>query len=119
MEEPYIKEDCKAVFPGIDVRYLYGDLEECIKKCDQNFTYIFSDIELVKSASEILIGTCSHILLADEYRYNYTDNCRSFRYDLAEMARTHPFLRIGKTKAMNQMELAFRISNIDESQGGD
>lgn len=118
-EEPYIREDCKSVFPGIDVKYLHGDLEECIKKCDQNFTYIFSDIELVKSACEILLGTCSHVLIADEYRYNYTDNCKTFRYNLAEMERTHPFVRIGTTKAMNQFELAKILAKLHESQGGD
>lgn len=94
-EDPFVREDCKSIFRGINYKYIYGDLGECIKKCDQNFTYIFSDIELVKESSEILNGTCSHILLAREYRYNYIDNCKTLKYDLHKMALSHPFIRIG------------------------
>ena len=96
-EEPYIKEDCKNTFTGINTRYVFGDLKECIRKCDQNFTYIFSNIELVKKSAEILTGTCSNILLSAEYRYNYNDNCKTFKYDLEEIARKYPFNRIGTT----------------------
>lgn len=110
--ESYVKEDCKTIFPGVNVRYLYGDLRECIRECKQNFTYIFSDIELVKEVSEILIGTCSHVLLASEYRYNYSDHCKTLKYDLAELARTHPFLRIGLTNSMNIIKLIADVIRI-------
>lgn len=111
-EEPYIRSDCRSIFKGIDIKYLHGDLKSCISKCDQNFTYIFSDIELVKSASEILYGTCSHILLARDYRYNYSDNKKHFRYDLKELAVSHPFIRTGTTVAMNQLEMIQAFANL-------
>lgn len=119
IDEPYIKEDCKTVFQGINFRYLHGDLEECIKKCDQNFTYIFSDIELVKLASKILIGTCSHILLASDYRYNYIDNYRTSKYDLLTMASDHPFIRIGLSNAIDMNKLAVDFAKLNITQGGD
>lgn len=117
-EEPYIKEDCKSVFPGINVTYLFGDLRECIAKCNHNFTYIFSDIELVKEACKILIGTCSHILLARDYRYNYTDNCNTFRYNLQDLGKNHPYIRIGTTLAMDPIKEAVSLVTMKQSQGG-
>lgn len=119
-EEPYIKEDCKSVFQGINFKYLHGDLKSAIQKCDQNFTYIFSDIELVKEVSDILIGTCSHILLASEYRYNYIDNGKSFKYNLTDLATSHPFIRIGLTTAIDVHQLAKSFTNLSiaQQQGG-
>lgn len=113
-EEPYIKIDCKNVFNGIPIRYLFGDLEECIKSCDQNFTYIFSDIELVKKSAEILSGLCSHILLPVEYRYNYIDNCNTYKYDLLELSKKYPFNRIGTTMAIDYDNLikSFLFKNV-------
>ena len=117
-EEPYIKEDCKNIFQGISIKYLYGDLESAIKSCDQNFTYIFSDIELVKKAADILVGTCSHILLAGEYHYNYIDNGRTFKYNLKDLASSHPFIRIGLTNAIDVRHLAKSFTNLNITQGG-
>lgn len=116
-EEKYVKEDCKTIFPGVNTKYLYGDLKECIKKCSNNFTYIFSDIELVRESCEILIGTCSHVLLATEYRYNYRDHCKTFKYDLLELAKSHPFIRLGITKTIDPMKLFASIINTLH-QGG-
>lgn len=111
-EEPYIKEDIKKVFHSIDVKYVFGDLEECIRKCSQNFTYIFSDIELVKKAAKILVGTCSHILLADDYRYNYLDYRNTFKYDLKELMRTHPYIRVGTTKSMDMNKVVKEFTKL-------
>lgn len=115
-EEPFIKEDCKNSFPGIPIHYVHGDLKSAIGKCDQNFTYIFSDIELVKKASEILVGTCSHVLLTREYRYNYLDNHKTFKYDLNDMVSQYPFVRIGTTMATDIVQLtnSFRKLNVQE-----
>lgn len=117
-EEPYILEDCKELFPGIKIQYFHGDLETAIKKCDQNFTYIFSDLELVKKASSCLTGTCSHILLAREYRYNYLGDCVTFKCDLQNLAKSHPFVRIGTTRAMDWNQVALSFTNIAITQGG-
>lgn len=119
IDEPYIKEDCRSIFQGVSFRYLHGDLEECIKKCDQNFTYIFSDIELVKTASKILTGTCSHILLASDYRYNYVDNYITTKYDLVTMATDHPFIRIGLSNSVDMNKLAVDFAKLNIAQGGD
>lgn len=116
--EPYIKEDCKSIFHGIKFNYVYGDLKSAIKKCDQNFTYIFSDIELVKEACDILIGTCSHILLAGEYRYNYKDDGKLFKYNIKELASTHPFIRIGLTTSLDIKNLIESFTNLNISKEG-
>ena len=120
-EEPFIKEDCKTVFQGIGFRYIHGDLKKAIENCDQNFTYIFSNIELVKKAAEILIGTCSHILLAQDYRYNFIDNHKTCKYNLKDMSISHPFIRIGLTRAIDISYLAKSFTNLNttqEKQGG-
>ena len=117
-EEPYIPCDCKEIFQGINVKYLYGDLKSAIKSCDQNFTYIFSDIELVKNVADILIGTYSHILLAGEYRYNYIDDGKAFKYNLKDIALTHPFIRTGITTAIDVHQLVKSFANLNISQGG-
>lgn len=117
-EEPYIKEDCKKVFSGITIKYVFGDLKESIKKCDQNFTYIFSNIELAKNAAEILLGTCSHILVAGDYRYNYIDNKNTFKYDLKELAVSHPYIRTSITQAVDMNKLAVDFSKLNINEGG-
>lgn len=114
-EEPYIKIDCDSIFQGIRHQYVYGDLETAIKKCNQNFTYIFSDIELVKKATEILTGTCSHVLLTREYRYNYVDNCKKFKYDIKQLGLEHPYVRMGTTLAITPYQVARSFMNL---QGG-
>lgn len=116
-EEAHILQDCKEIFSGIKVTYLHGDLKKALMRCDHNFTYILSDIELVKELCGHLIGTCSHILLTGEYRYNYIDNCKTFKYSLSELMQTHPFLRIGITQAADKTQLALSFRNI-MSQGG-
>ena len=117
-EEPHILQDCKNMFSGISVKYFYGDLKSAIVKCDQNFTYILSDINIVKDLCKILAGTCSHILLAREYRYNYKDYCMTFKYDLLDLAQSHPFIRMGTTLATNPETLAWSLKNT-LSQGGE
>ena len=115
-EEPFVKDDCKNILAGIPHHYVYGDLKSAISKCDQNFTYIFSDIELVKNATEILTGTYSHILLARDYRYNYSDYYKTPKYDLQELMSKHPFTRIGTTIAIDLVEIGKGLENI--SSGG-
>lgn len=117
-EEPYIKDDCKNIFHGIPVNYVFGDLESAIKKCDQNFTYIFSDLELATKSAKILLGTCSHVLVARDYRYNYTDNFKTFKHDLNELATNHPFIRVGTTMATDVARLAVSFKKLYDSMMG-
>ena len=112
-EEPYIKEDCKSIFQGIAFKYLHGDLKTAIQNCDQNFTYIFSDIELVKEASTILTGTCSHILLSREYRYNYIGYNKTLKYDIKELGTNHPFVRIGLTTSVDVPSMINSFTNLN------
>ena len=111
-EENYIKEDLKNSFPGVTIQYVFGDLIKAISKCDHNFTYIFSDIELLKEAAEILMGTYSHLLLSRDYRYNYKDHYQTMKYDLYEMGLTHPFLRIGLTQSMQPNRLLSEVTQM-------
>lgn len=116
-EEPHIAEDCKQVFSGINVTYLYGEVSDAIKKCDQNFTYILSDVELLKQCATILDGVYAHILLAVEYRYNYIDNCKTFKYNLTNIGRAHPSIRIGTTVAGNRHNLISNFKNLIMNRG--
>ena len=111
-EEPHIANDCKSIFGGVEIKYLHGDLKTAVSKCDQNFTYILSDIELVKNLCEVLLGTCSHILLAREYRYNYKDSCQTFKYNLMNMMSDHPFIRLGTTFAGDSYKIALSFKNL-------
>lgn len=117
-EEPYIREDCKSIFNDIHITYLHGDLKSAIQKCDQNFTYIFSDIELVKEASDILIGTCSNILLASDYRYNYIDDGRTFKYNLIDIAKSHPFIRIELTTSIDIYTMMKSFADLNKLHSG-
>lgn len=94
---PYIEDDIKKTFNGINTTYLHGDMKKAIRNCDQNFTYIFNDIELLTEAADILMGTFSHLLLASDYRYNYKDYNNTFKHDLKDIMTSHPFLRLGTT----------------------
>ena len=99
--EEGIEKDCKYSLIGLQYTYTYGNLKDSIAKCDENFTYIFSDIELVKDAASILKGTFSHILLARDYRYNFIDNFNTMKYDLKTIMSSTPFIRTGTTLAMD------------------
>lgn len=101
-----IEKDVDVIMNGINHHYVYGNLSDALKKTDNNFTYIFSDIELAKQACEILIGTCSNILIPRDYRYNYNDNYATYKYDLMELAHSHPFIRLETIVAMD-----FRLMN--------
>lgn len=111
-EEPAIAEDAQRTIHGPVIKYLYGDLRSAIQKCDQNFTYIFSDLELLKKAAEILHGTYSHLLLASDYRYNYIGGYKRMKYNLQEIAKSHPFIRIGLTTACDWNQLAIGLGSI-------
>lgn len=110
--ESGIKEDIDLLLSGIDHYYVYGDLKTAISKCQQNFTYIFSDIELVKNAAEILRGTYSNILLPRDYRYNYVDNCKTFKYDLQKLSMDNPVSRIETNIAMDIRLMPNAFANI-------
>lgn len=110
-ESQAIKDDCSQLFNGVNIAYAFGDLDHILKRDKQNFTYIFSDIELVKQAAEMLIGTCSHVMLAQDYRYNH-GKLNKFRYDLIDLAKKHPFVRMGLTGAVNKRDLAFSLGKL-------
>jgi hypothetical protein len=112
VEENYIREDLKNSFPGVTMQYVFGDLRTAISKCDNNFTYIFSDIELLNESAEILMGTYSHLLLSRDYRYNYKDHYQTTKYDLHEMGLTHPFLRIGLTQSVQPNRLLSEVTQM-------
>ena len=113
---PFIERDLETVFNGTNYTYLYGDLKDCIAKTSENFTYIFSNIELANEASQLLHGTCSHILVAGDYRYNYKDNFKTLKYDLNDMAASHPFIITGTTNAMTIEFMSHLLGNITNQE---
>ena len=100
---PGMIEDCHILFRGIQHHVVSGSLKDAIMQCNQNFTYIFSDIELAKNAADLLMGTCSHILLAQDYRYNYQEPQHVMKYHLGTLARQHPFIRMGTIVSYDPM----------------
>lgn len=112
-----MKEDVDRLLSGIQHKLFTGDLRKAISRCDQNFTYIFSDIESMKSAVEILTGTCSNVLLTSEYRYNKLSDLRSYRYNLQELATSHPFVRVGTTIAFDPDSVTHLFDAL--TQGGE
>lgn len=110
--EEGIEKDCKNIFNGIKYKYVHGPLKEAIMKCDQNYTYIFSDIELLNLASTVLHGTYSHLLLSRDYRYNYVDSFKNMKYNLKKMMSSHPFLRIETITAMDISLMEDSFNNV-------
>ena len=107
---PFIKSDTDRIFGSIPHYYVYGDIAEATKKCRTNFTYIFSDVELLNKFAEVLNGTYSHILLAEDYRYNSFAGIP--RYDLKQIMAKHPFIRTGTTQAMSINVIGGSFQNI-------
>lgn len=111
-EEPSVAEDCRSCLAGIPVHYVHGNLKECLKKCDQNYTYIFSDINTAKNAIELLSGTFSHVLVARDYRYNFKMFRGDMKYNLNELARKHPYIRPGLVNAVDFESLAGSMKSV-------
>lgn len=111
-EEPYVREDCKQLFPGVPVTYLHGDLEKALGHCSQNFTYMLSDITLLEKLAVLLTGTCSHLLLASDYRYNYKPRGQGPKINLGEMMENHPFIRLETSTVCDPMNLAISLKGL-------
>ena len=109
-QDDNLENDMKNNFPSIKFNFLYGDLKQSLQQCDENFTYILSDIEILKNLSELLIGTYSHLLLSDDYSYNYEG--RKFKYDLLDIQVHTPFLRIGTIQAVDLNSLLKSFGGI-------
>lgn len=110
--EAGIDIDCQNLFRGIRFKYFHGELTEALRKTSENCTYIFSDVSKVKIAAETLIGSCSHVLLASDYRYNYIGNRKEFKIDLMDVMRTHPFVRIGTTNVFDVTRMSDSFKNV-------
>ena len=110
--ELFIENDITNIFRGLPVRYLYGDLKTAVANCKQNFTYMISDIELFKELADILIGSYSHLLLAHDYRYNFSDNHKTLKYNLYEMSKTHLYLRLQSFSVTDLNYLALETEKI-------
>jgi len=114
-EEPYVKTDCELTFPGLPIHYLYGDLKSALLQCQQNFTYMIADIELYKELVYHLDGTCSHLLLASDYRYNYLPKSKSFKYNLNRLMSDHPFVRLETNTVTDPQELVLALQRLANS----
>lgn len=115
--EEGIEEDLKNVFKGVKYKYVYGSLQEAIKMCSDNFTYIFSSVDKVPIAAKELFGTCSHVLLSEDYLYNFTDYRKTMKVDLKKIMREHPFIRTGTTRVFDINMIGKSFMNV--SKGGE
>lgn len=98
--DDHIIQDMRHRFKKMNIEFVSGSLKELVDQTHiNNFTYIFSNIEYVKEICDYLLGSYSHVLLASDYGYNKKGT--KFRYDLLELQRTHPFLRIGILSCIN------------------
>ena len=104
--DPNMEYYCQTHFSNLKLIYLYGELKDNIKKCVDNCTYIFSDINLLKQACELLKGSFANILLAGEYKYNYFGNCVLPKYNILELMNNNPFVVTGITSVVNTKTLA-------------
>jgi len=106
--DPNIEYYCLKHFPSTKIKII--DTIDIIKAIDSlssdNYTFILSDIELFKKAVEYLHGYHAHVLLAEEYKYNYIDNCRTPKYDITELMMNNPFVLTSLTSVLNPKALA-------------
>ena len=115
-EEPNILKDCGVIFADIPFKYVFGNVADCVKQCGQNFTYIFSDIELFRDACVALNKVYAHLLLTSDYRYNYIDGHQTLKYDLKELTQKSFPIRTGTISVYEGLDLKEVFSNI--IQGG-
>ena len=115
-ESKHIKHDCDSLLGSIDHKCLFGDLKDCIKQCNQNFTYIFSSINEFKVACNFLKGSYANILLAHDYRYNYLDGHETFKENMEKLMKDNFPIRTGTISVYDGLDLSNIFSNI--IQGG-
>lgn len=112
-EEPGVAADCEIAFQGLPVKYLFGDLERAVQTCDQNFTYMLSSVDTLVHLTEILAGTCSHLLLAGDYRYNYASTVSgTFKADLKGLMQRIPYLRLESNTVCDPTALALALHSV-------
>ena len=109
--ETGVASDVNSLFPGVPVTYVYGNLEDALSRCDQNFTYMVSDIEQFVILAKLLEGTYSHILLASDYRYNRKPDGK-FKYNLKSIMESYPFIRVETFIACNIPDLVQAIGEL-------
>lgn len=110
--EKNIEIDIGNMFSGLPVKYVYGNLETALKNCDHNFTYMISDIQLFKELTDLLVDTYSHVILAHDYRYNYIDNNKTFKYNLYDISKNNLCFRIESFNAMDLNKTAIEVEKI-------
>jgi len=113
--EDGVKRDCEGLFPGITAKYLYGDLRRCIEKCDQNFTYMISDVDLLPEMAAILVGNCSSVIVAHNYRYNFKPKSKEFKHSLEEIETRFPFIRIDTNTVFTPDDLLQQLKELSDN----
>lgn len=107
----FIEHDIHSSLQFVNAKYVYGPIEQCLQKyTSENYTYIFSDIELMKIAIDSLPTKYSHVLLTEDYRYN--KNHSKFKYDLEDMMKSNFPIRLGTTRAMDFDVISPGFENI-------
>lgn len=81
-----IEKDIINTF-GPTVNYVYGDLLNVFKENNitANSTFVFSDVSKVLTMKEAGILKFSSIIIADWFQYNYYDDMKTLKVDLAKL----------------------------------
>ena len=111
-EDENIIQDCKSLFPRLNLGFKFGNIVDVVKSCEQNFTYILSQIEKVVDIIKCNEDKFSHILIPQEYRYNYIDNYRELKYEVKSLLKDNHYIRLGFNNAVDYDELAMSLNEF-------
>ena len=107
-KDPNIEYYCTKNFASIQLHFI--DTTDIIQAIDllskDNYTFILSNIHLFKQAVEHLHGKYAHVLIAEDYKYNYKDNCHVMLYDIVKLMIDNPFVATSATSVINPKVLA-------------
>jgi len=109
-EDPFIAEDMKESLPSIPFTFVHGEIDQAVKRLPDNFTYIFSNLESIKSAYSVLEQKFCHILIASDYSYNYSDFNNTFKYPIESFQRDN--IRVGIINAVDRDQLVSSMMHL-------
>ena len=73
---PYIADDMAASFPGVAFKIITGPFAEAIADVPFDATWVLSDIRKMNDLDKAGKLNLSNIMVAGDYRYNFTDEDR-------------------------------------------
>lgn len=82
-----IREDIEETFRNEHIKFIHGNLKNCIDKMPNDSTYAFSDAGNVHVLEELKRIDLSSILFPLDFRYNYVDD--DFVINIEEFMKEH------------------------------